>query len=135
MKGLREPSFVSCPGADLARPVWGWGQDLEGVKVSVPGNLAFPHKETGVMGPKVAMCLICNAVETSCVPFVQHLLISLLLASSHGVTVSADSALFLPQKYSYSLISLLGRKDSLCKTSQPQLSCLLYFLVSWPNPT
>lgn len=76
------------------------------------------------MCPKAAMYLVCNAVETSCVPFMQHLLISLLLASSHCVTVSADSALFLPRKRSYSLISLLGRKDNLFRTSRPQLSYL-----------
>lgn len=30
-----------CLGANLARPVWGWGLDLEGVMTLVLGNLVF----------------------------------------------------------------------------------------------
>lgn len=32
---------------------WGWDQDPEGVKVSVPGNLSFPSEERGVSTPRL----------------------------------------------------------------------------------
>lgn len=37
--------------------VWGW-QSLKEVRVPIPGKLAFLSEETGVMGPKAALCWV-----------------------------------------------------------------------------
>lgn len=41
--------------------VWAcdWGQDLEGVKVLIAGNLAFSPEKTSFTCPKAAVCLVC----------------------------------------------------------------------------
>lgn len=41
--------------------IWNLGQGLEGVKVLVPGNLAFPPEETGVTSPEATMFLVSKA--------------------------------------------------------------------------
>lgn len=68
MKGQKEPSAVSLPRSRL----WGWSQSFKGIKLSVPGNLAFPCEEAGVIVPKAAVYLVCHALEIARVPLVQH---------------------------------------------------------------
>lgn len=127
-KDKRKPSLCPCSETELAKPLCGWGQGSEGVKISVPGNLAFSLKrlDLSVTRPLCARFVM----VLRCAPFGQCCLISTLLSLSHCMKVSANffpiSFLKIVYKMLYFLISLLGIKHSFCKTSWSQT----YFLIS-----
>ena len=80
----------------------------QGVKVLFPGNLAFPPEETGGIGPKVAVCSVCNALEKPSVPL-QHCLISFPLAVPLCELLTLPHGLLgILYKLPYFVISLLG---------------------------
>ena len=66
MKGEKELSSGSLLRNGLGKASLGLRQ--EGVKVLVAGNLAFLPQETGGIGPKAAVCSVCDALEKPSVP-------------------------------------------------------------------
>lgn len=88
---------MSLPRGRLGKAILGLVLGPKGVKVSVPGfGFPHPHNETGVISPKTDVCSVSDALEISCVPLMQHCLISLLLTLSHCMRASADSVPFHP---------------------------------------
>lgn len=81
----------------MAWLIWGWGQGLEGIKVSVPRAWLFPLKrlESPVLG---LLCVWSTMLLRGPVFSVQHGFISLVLAVSHCVIFFTDSGPFLPWK-------------------------------------
>lgn len=69
------------------------------------------------------MLSLCT-LEISWVPFKLHSLISFLLTSSHYMIAFCWFCPIFPLQTVYKMLCFL---HSLCKTSWPQLSCLLYF--------
>lgn len=91
IKVQKEYSFVCLLRSGLGKAILELWQGLEGGKVLIPGNLAFPPEVTGVISPKAAMNSVCNACESPCFLFVPHGLISVLLTLSYYMIDYANS--------------------------------------------